>query len=287
MIRRLKKDVELQLPEKSRRAVLVVLKNKDLKRLKSQLNSNRLEREMQRKFDGDYDGPHEGGSSQSIMELFHETGKAKLPAVCEYLKTTWESFPHGEKLLVWAHHIDVLNGLENFFRDQKGLKLSKSEYVRIDGSVNMEEKQRRVNAFQRQDRVKIALLGIKAVGTGVTLTRASRAIFAELVWNPSNLRQAEDRLHRIGQKNAVEIQYILAEGSLDEKMWHMLDQKMDVTDKVLEGDIQSRDLEESVSVQRRDEEIEIKIDPLTQVSRTRKSMDEQQQLKMTDYFRRS
>lgn len=283
MIRRRKNEVKLQLPNKRRRPVLVFLKDKDRKKLHKAIDMKRAEREMKHRFEGDADGGKSfGGSSQSIMELFHETGKAKLPAVCEYLKTVWESFPAGEKLLIWAHHHDVLNGLEGFLRRE--LSLSTGQYVRIDGKVGLEEKQRRVNAFQRQSNVRIALLGIKAVGVGVTLTKASFAIFAELLWNPSNLRQAEDRLHRIGQEKNVEIQYMLAKDSLDEKMWMMLEEKMKVTDELLEGGIQDRSNAEKMHVQRAEKEIEIKIEPLTQQPRKRTAPD---QSKMTDFFRRS
>lgn len=54
---------------------------------------------------------------------------------------------------------------------------------------------------------------------GITLTAATMVIFAELYWNPGILIQAEDRAHRIGQKDSVNVHYLLAQGTFDDKIW--------------------------------------------------------------------
>lgn len=74
----------------------------------------------------------------------------------------------------------------------------------------------------------VALLSITATGTGLNLTRANVALFAELVWSSGTLAQGEDRLHRLGQKSAVRIIYVLAEGSADDIVWAKLNQKQSV-----------------------------------------------------------
>lgn len=66
------------------------------------------------------------------------------------------------------------------------------------------------------------MLSVTAMGTGFTLTAASTVIFAELHWTPAILIQAEDRSHRIGQKNAVNIHYLIGDNTLDPIMLRQL-----------------------------------------------------------------
>lgn len=53
-------------------------------------------------------------------------------------------------------------------------------------------------------------------------------VFAELVWNPGQLRQAEDRAHRVGQQSTVHVSYLLARNTADEIMWGTLNRKLEV-----------------------------------------------------------
>jgi hypothetical protein len=74
-----------------------------------------------------------------------------------------------------------------------------------------------------------------AAGTGITLTPCSDVVFAELQWTPGLMFQCEDRVHRIGQENSVLIRYLLARGTFDDTVWNMLQKKLSVIGKTLEG----------------------------------------------------
>lgn len=75
---------------------------------------------------------------------------------------------------------------------------SKTQYIRIDGSTNPQERQNQIQRFQdpRNPDIRIAVLGITAAGVAVTLTASSTVWFAELFWTPALMIQAEDRVHR-------------------------------------------------------------------------------------------
>jgi SWI/SNF-related matrix-associated actin-dependent regulator of chromatin subfamily A-like protein 1 len=93
-----------------------------------------------------------------------------------------------------------------------------------------------VQRFQEDPRLRVALLSLTAAGVALTLTAARRAVFAELFWTPAALLQAEDRCHRIGQRKEVEIEYIMARGSLDDCLWPLIRHKMRLLGEMVEGD---------------------------------------------------
>jgi len=101
--------------------------------------------------------------------------------------------------------------------------------------VNAAERHRRVKSFQSNETVRVAILGIQAAGVGITLTAASTVLFAELHWTPGVLVQAEDRAHRIGQKSSVNVQYLVAPGTIDDIMWPMVSRKVQVVSAMCDG----------------------------------------------------
>lgn len=78
-------------------------------------------------------------------------------------------------------------------------------------------------------------LSIRAAGVGLTFTAASTVIFAELSWTPGDIIQAEDRAHRIGQVSSVNIYYLLANDTVDDIIWDVVQSKLENLGQMLDG----------------------------------------------------
>ena len=130
------------------------------------------------------------------------------------------------KLVVFAIHRFVIDALMAEFG-----KIA----VKIDGSVSMKDRQTAVEKFQKDPTCRLFVGNIKAAGVGITLTASSNVAFLELPWAPGELRQAIDRIHRIGQKNCVNVHYLFAINTIMDKIAKLIDQKQKVIDSVLDG----------------------------------------------------
>lgn len=134
-------------------------------------------------------------------------GLAKVDSVVGWIKEQLEGGL--EKLVVFAHHRDVLDAIESAFH------LIDVSVCRINGSVSVDERQREVDRFQTQSTYPLFLGQIQAAGTGITLTAASDALFVESSWVPAENEQAAMRIHRIGQRNACLVRFATIAGSID------------------------------------------------------------------------
>jgi SNF2 family DNA or RNA helicase len=136
----------------------------------------------------------QGGDWRDILDFSHanvKVGKAKRKK-----KEKQESViatpvkPLGKKILVFAHHHDVLDAIESCAR-RKGVG-----YIRVDGTVTGSARSSLISRFQTDPEIDVAILSITACGTGLNLTCANVALFAELHWSVGYMLQAEDRIHR-------------------------------------------------------------------------------------------
>nr|XP_022308254.1 SWI/SNF-related matrix-associated actin-dependent regulator of chromatin subfamily A-like protein 1 [Crassostrea virginica] len=104
-------------------------------------------------------------------------------------------------------------------------------YIRIDGKTTPEQRNYFCNKFQTKDSLRVAILSIFAVNAGLNLSAASLVIFGELFWNPGVLVQAEDRAHRMGQRDMVNVHYLVARGTADDHLWPLVQKKLEVLSK--------------------------------------------------------
>ena len=148
---------------------------------------------------------------------------SKMDAVEEWIDSFLESCDR--KLVVFAHNVDVVDHLAEKYGN-----------LRISGRDNLDERQAAVDAFQADPKARVIVLNLQAGGVGITLTAGSDVVFVQMGWTPAEHDQAEDRCHRIGQKNNVQAWYLLASGTIDEDIYDLVDAKRVVVDAVTEGD---------------------------------------------------
>lgn len=233
MIRRLKADVLTELPAK-RRAVIeipandaahaVKAENEAWERQERTMLGLRTEVELSKASADPADYAAAVGKLKTAMQVAfgemsrvrHATAVAKIPAVIEHLRNAIED---GSKVIVFAHHHDVIEALATEFGQQA---------VTLYGEIPMAQRQAVVDRFQTDPTCQVFIGGIQAAGVGITLTAASHVVFAEMDWVPGNVTQAEDRAHRIGQRNMVLVDHLVFEGSLDARMATILVEKQEV-----------------------------------------------------------
>jgi SWI/SNF-related matrix-associated actin-dependent regulator 1 of chromatin subfamily A len=264
MCRRLKKDVLKQLPEK-RRVTLSLAANKKDMAMTKEILEHQVELIIYSLHKNDNNLQYaksfllsQGSASiaDTLFEAYRLTGLAKIDALCSWME---EKINGGlEKLIIFGHHKGFLNRLQEKIEgiNEKRAKIKEKEgeekqdpigFMRIDGSTTKEKRFKNQEEFQENKSCNIALLSINAANSGLTLTAASVVVMGELPWTPGVSRQAEDRVHRIGQTMNVDIYYTIAEETFDGALWNMLQNKSRVASKVLDyghGD----EMEESIEM---------------------------------------
>lgn len=148
--------------------------------------------------------------------------KGKKRAVYDWLD---EFLADGdEKIVVFGTHTEFIHELAAKYG---------CEY--IDGSVKTERRQEIADRFQSDETVRMIVGNINAMGEGLDLFAASHVAFVELGWSPKDMLQAEDRLHRIGQKDSVMVHYLVAENTIEDEIAAIIEKKVQLSDDVLEG----------------------------------------------------
>jgi SWI/SNF-related matrix-associated actin-dependent regulator 1 of chromatin subfamily A len=167
------------------------------------------------------------------MERFRLTAQFKLNAVLQYInEITLEQLNNDDslKILIWAHHKFVIDAIE------ESINSANIKHIKIDGSVSPEKRGQLVHTFQTDPNYRIAILSIMAMQTGVTLTAAKIAIFAEFPFGPDILLQAEDRIYRIGQTSDVLMKYLIYPKGTDRSVWRIINEKFSQSTSILDGE---------------------------------------------------
>lgn len=214
MIRRMKIDVLKDLPAKTRTTVPLELNGKEGIYIAAMREAQIVWRNE--KPDPLADITHISALRQAAMD-------AKFDLCCEWIDNFLET---GRKLVVFdIHHKTTDRLMERYGKIAQHL----------DGRVDARMRPKVVEQFQTDPNIQILIGNIQVAGIGFTLTAAQDAVFLEFPWTPGELDQAEDRIHRIGQKGAANIYYLVAKGTLEEDILELINEKRRVVGAVVDG----------------------------------------------------
>jgi hypothetical protein len=130
-----------------------------------------------------------------------------------------------EPLVVFARHVEV----------QQAVLARFPQALHLIGDDSLAAREASIAAFQESDGPRLIVCATRVAAQGITLTRASNVAFLELEWTPAMHDQAEDRCHRIGQRDAVTAWYLLAANTIDETMARLIQRKRATVAAVTDG----------------------------------------------------
>ena len=221
MIRRKKEDVLPQLPPKRRQIIEIEPDRNLVKCLIEEKKIESLEKNNFEEYSRQANRLRTKNTHFSeIARARHKTALAKLPQLCEFIEYL---LTNSGCLIVYAYHLDVIDGIFKKFSDSS---------VKFTGAESLQSKNDAVQKFQN-GKANIFIGSLRAASLGITLTRSSTVLFAELDWTPAINTQAEDRCHRIGQKTSVKIYHFVVNGSIDANIAKRVVEKQNVIDGIL------------------------------------------------------
>lgn len=234
--RREKKDVLKDLPDKMRNIVRCEITNRE-----EYTKAENDFKEFLKKSGytaGQIDKSLRAEVLVKMMLLKKLSARGKFEEALEHINEVVEA---GEKIVVFAHHKEIVNELRSHIPGA----------VTIVGDDSMDQRKAAVYAFQKckvcgiklddhkdeshdyeLSETQVIICNIKSGGVGITLTASSRVSFIELPWHPADCDQCEDRCHRIGQKDSVQATYFLGHNTIDEYIYSIIEKKRNIANQV-------------------------------------------------------
>ncbi|QVK19224.1 DEAD/DEAH box helicase [Mycoplasmatota bacterium] len=235
VIRRLKKDVLKELPDKTETTMYAYLEGEQKKLYLA--NVALIKKEVNEKIQS-------GFNKNKLMILSMLTRlrqlccdpslyyddyhgeSAKLKMCLQLIDTSIES---GHKILLFSQFTSMLAIIKNKLIE-KGIS-----FYLLEGATKKEERKRLVDHFNADD-TNVFLISLKAGGTGLNLTSADVVIHYDPWWNISAQNQATDRTHRIGQKENVQVYKLIAKNTIEEKILKLQESKLRLADSIIVED---------------------------------------------------
>ena len=232
MLRRKKKDVLLELPDKLYETIYVEFDAEEKKiyeAIKNEIAAELKEYEINRVLNDKF----LSNILVKMIRLKQTTGSlelvsehafsSKVNAVKELLK---DILHNGAKALIFTQFVEMAEILMR--------ELSEYQPLLIAGKVDTETRKNNVDTFQNEEENKIMIM-TEAGGFGLNLQRANYVIHYDLPWSIAKMEQREGRVHRIGQKTNVTIFRLITEKTIDEYILKVLFKKQKMSEEILDN----------------------------------------------------
>jgi SWI/SNF-related matrix-associated actin-dependent regulator 1 of chromatin subfamily A len=215
-ILRRKKENVLDLPEKLITPVYLELQNEQ--GYKSVWEDYLRKRKLEGK---------KGNPAKDLVEMTLLRSFIAMETVPYTIEKVEEALELDKKVIIFCNFNDEMDSFLRHFGNKS---------VCVRGGMTDKQKQISVDRFQEDDSCKVFVGQIKAAGVGLTLTKAEIVIMNSLDWVPGNHEQAEDRAYRIGQKETVNIYYMLIDNTIDTLVWDILNEKKKIIGTIMGED---------------------------------------------------
>ena len=212
MIRRLKKDVLQDLPPKIRSTISLHVQDR------TPIEEARKSAQTWIKLNPD----NPAGRMVMMGKLIQACSIVKLNLAIEWVDNLLETT---DKVVVMCVYKKTIDALVSHYGDSA---------TKIDGSVTGIKRNEAVKSFQSDHNIKVIICQIEAAGVGITLTASHNTVFVEYLFSAGKMVQAEDRIHRVGQKDMVNIWYLVVNNSIEERVIQILNQKMAMINAVVD-----------------------------------------------------
>ena len=232
LLRRTKKEVLTELPEKMESNVFVTLSSEQKQLYLSYVKQAKKE---MKKFDKNENNRikilailtklRQICNSPALFKQDYSGEVAKIEVLKDLMPDITEN---GHRLLIFSQFVGTLKEIE------KELSNMGIEYFYIDGNVKSKERVEICNRFNDGER-QVVLISLKAGGTGLNLVGADVVIHYDPWWNIAVENQASDRAYRIGQKKSVQVIKLVTEGTIEEKIIKIQEKKRQLSENLLEN----------------------------------------------------
>ncbi|KAJ3821535.1 SNF2 family N-terminal domain-containing protein [Lentinula raphanica] len=162
-------------------------------------------------------------SSEAIKLLPRFLPSTKMKYMMEHIKQLFLERPN-EKVLVISQWTSCLTLVSHYLQENNIL------HVKYQGDMNRSKREAAVRMFMAKDKARVMLMSLKCGGVGLNLTRANNVISMDLGWSQAIEDQAFDRVHRLGQVLPVQVERLVIENTVEDRMLKMQERKQMLAD---------------------------------------------------------